>query len=54
MGLFRKKKVEEPDTVCKTCGLKLPTAERLDKHMKKAHGNIPEKKFDPGGGDGTW
>ena len=53
MGLFGRKKQE--GTKCKECGMELHLPERLEKHMKKAHGNIPEKKFDPNsGGDGTW
>ncbi len=53
MGLFKKKYKNE--TKCKECGLELPTAERLTRHMKKAHGNVPEKKLDPdSGGGGTW
>ena len=53
MGLFKKNK-EKNETKCKECGLELPTPERLDRHMKKAHGNIPEKKFDPNASGGTW
>ncbi len=54
MGLFGRKK-DEKGTKCKECGMELHMPQRLEKHMKKAHGNIPEKKFDPsGGGDGTW
>ena len=51
MGLFKKKK-EENETKCKTCGLELHDPERLKRHFKKAHGNLPEKKPDPKGGDG--
>lgn len=55
MGLFRKKEPEKEETKCKECGLELHKPERLEKHMKKAHGNAPEKKFDPNNsGDGTW
>ncbi len=57
MGLFsRGGKKDADNTKCKECGLVLPTPERLEKHMKKAHGNIPEKKFDPNSaaGGGTW
>jgi len=54
MGLFGRRK-DDKGTKCKECGLELPTRERLERHMKKAHGNIPEKKFDPNhAGDGTW
>lgn len=52
MGLFKSKK--ENETKCKECGLELPTPERLEKHMKKAHGNVPEKKLDPTGSGGMW
>ncbi len=53
MGLFKKEKKNE--TKCKECGLELPTPERLERHYKKAHGNIPEKKLDEGSvGGGTW
>lgn len=53
MGLFGRKK--EQGTKCKECGLELSTAERLERHAKKAHGNVPEKKMDPrGGADGMW
>lgn len=47
---------KDVNTKCKECGLELHFAKRLEKHMKKAHGNVPEKKFDPNsaGGDGTW
>ena len=39
----------------KHVGTELHDPERLKKHMKKAHGNIPEKKLDPNAGDGgTW
>ena len=54
MGLFGGKK--EQGTKCSECGLQLATPERLERHMKKAHGNVPEKKMDPrgGGADGMW
>lgn len=54
MGLFKK---DENQTKCKECGLELPTHERLERHLKKAHGNVPEKKLDPKGGTsdgGMW
>jgi uncharacterized C2H2 Zn-finger protein len=55
MGLFKRKKDDEIKTKCDVCGTELHDSERLKKHMKKAHGNIPAKKFDPNGGDGgTW
>ena len=56
LGLFKKNK-KENQTKCKVCGLELPTPERLEKHLKKAHGNVPEKKFDAKGGfseGGMW
>ncbi len=51
MGLFSRNKKQD-GTKCKVCGLELSTPERLEKHTKKAHGNVPEKKIDPKGGDG--
>lgn len=54
MGLFKHKK-DESQTKCKECGTELYDPERLKRHMKKAHGNIPEKKLDPNSGaGGTW
>ena len=44
MGLFGKGKSTE--TKCKECGLELHQPERLERHMKKAHGNVPEIKVD--------
>ena len=44
MGLFKKKNQNE--TKCKECGLELHSPERLKRHLKKAHGNVPEKKMD--------
>ena len=55
MGLFGKKNSTE--TKCKECGLELHQPERLERHMKKAHGNVPEKKPDTSGGvqeGGMW
>lgn len=53
MGLFKKEKQE--GTKCKECGLELHDPERLKRHLKKAHGNIPEKKLDPNSsGSGMW
>ena len=49
MGLFGKNKKSE-GTKCKECGLELHQPERLERHMKKAHGNVPEKKPDTSGG----
>ncbi len=55
MGLFKQKKEDSPQTKCKECGTELHDPERLKRHMKKAHGNIPEKKLDPNSGTGgTW
>jgi len=51
MGLFKKKN-DENETKCKTCGLELHYPERLEKHIKKAHGHLPAKKMDPNGGEG--
>ena len=45
MGLFGKKKdSDKTETKCKECGLELHQPERLERHMKKALGNVPEKK----------
>ena len=43
MGLFGKKAKSE--TKCDVCDLELPSPERLERHKKKAHGNVPEKKW---------
>jgi len=56
MGLFKKKE-EKNTTKCKECGLELHDPERLKRHLKKAHGNVPEKKMDEKGGfseGGMW
>jgi len=56
MGLFSKKSKNQ--TKCDVCNLELPTPERLERHKKKAHGNVPEKKMDDAGGSpgegGLW
>ncbi len=52
MGLF-KKKTDANETKCKNCGLELPDPERLKRHMKKAHGNLPVKKMDPNNSQGS-
>ncbi len=52
MGLFKRNKDEENITKCEKCGTELHDPERLKRHMKKAHGNVPEKKLDPNSGDG--
>lgn len=51
MGLFGRKK-DKTRTKCDVCGTELHDPQRLERHMKKAHGNIPEKKMDPKGSDG--
>lgn len=50
MGLFGRKR--EAGTRCEKCGTELHDPERLRRHMKKAHGNVPAKKPEQGGGDG--
>jgi len=52
MGLFKKGKKEKTETKCKVCNLELPTPERLERHLKKAHGNVPEKKPQEGDSEG--
>lgn len=53
MGLFGgKKKESETQTKCDKCGTELHDPERLKRHMKKAHGNVPAKKMDPKGSEG--
>lgn len=47
-----KKKGAEASTRCEKCGTELYYPERLARHMKKAHGNVPAKKPDPRGSDG--
>ena len=47
MRLFGKK--DKKTTKCDVCDLELPTPERLERHKKKAHGNVPEKKPDESG-----
>jgi len=51
-------KKSENQTKCDVCNLELPTPERLERHKKKAHGNVPEKKMDDSGGNvgegGLW
>ena len=49
MGLFSKK--GKSQTKCDVCDLELPSPERLERHKKKAHGNVPEKKMDGSGGN---
>ena len=54
MGLF-KREDKEMQTKCNICGTDLHMPERLKRHMKKAHGNVPEKKLDSNSGQGgTW
>ena len=56
MGLFGKK--NNSQTKSDVCNLELPTPERLERHKKKAHGRIPEKKMDDASGSpgegGLW
>ena len=47
MGLFNRNKDKDNETKCSVCGLELHDSERLKRHTKKAHGNVPEKKPDP-------
>ena len=55
MGLFkRSNENSSKDTKCKECGTELHDPERLQRHIKKAHGNVPAKKLDPSSGGGTW
>ena len=56
MGLFNRNKDDKKNnTKCEKCGTDLHDPERLKRHMKKAHGNVPAKKMDPNSGDGgTW
>lgn len=49
MGLFSKK--GKSQTKCDVCDLELPSPDRLERHKKKAHGNVPEKKMDDSGGN---
>tara|TARA_B100001971_G_C17698509_1_gene290532 strand:+ start:28 stop:213 length:186 start_codon:yes stop_codon:yes gene_type:complete len=49
MGLFSKK--GKSQTKCDVCDLELPSPVRLERHKKKAHGNVPEKKMDDSGGN---
>lgn len=51
MGLFKKEKGNQ--TKCPECGIELPTPERMERHKKKAHGNVPAKKPDAAGGEGS-
>ena len=54
LRLFCKEKKNE--IKCKEWGVELQNLERLKRHMKKAHGNVPEKKIDPNfeRRSGTW
>ena len=54
MGLFNRNKSDDTKTKCDVCGTELHDPERLKKHMKKAHGNVPAKKPDAGGDGGLW
>ena len=46
MGLFGKEKKSD-QTKCKECGLELHQPERLERHMKKAHGMYLRKSLTP-------
>ena len=50
LGLFKKEK--KTGTKCEECGLELHEPQRLERHLKKAHGHVPEKKLDESAGDG--
>ena len=52
LGLGRKSKDGSARTKCEKCGAELYYPERLERHMKKAHGNVPAKKPSAQGGDG--
>jgi len=52
MGLFKRGKKDETLTKCEKCGSELHDPEHLKRHMKKAHGNVPEKKTDPNSDSG--
>lgn len=52
LGLGGKKKGGAARTKCEKCGAELYYPERLERHMKKAHGNVPAKKPGAQGGDG--
>ena len=52
MGLFSRGSRKDEKTKCDVCGTELHRPERLERHMKKAHGNVPEKKADSGTGEG--
>ena len=52
MGFFKKKTNE---TKCKECGMELHDNERLERHMKKAHGRPSQRSFDErSSGGGMW
>ena len=52
LGLGGKKKGGPARTKCEKCGAELYYPERLERHMKKAHGNVPAKKPSAQSGDG--
>lgn len=52
LGLGRKDKGASARTKCEKCGAELYYPERLERHMKKAHGNVPAKKPSAQSGDG--
>ena len=51
-GWGKKPRGGRAETKCEKCGTELYYPERLERHMKKAHGNVPAKKVDPRGSDG--
>ncbi len=52
MGLLGRGKKKEIGTKCKVCGVELHEPERLERHLKKAHANVPQSKPDERGSDG--
>ncbi len=52
MGLFGHGKKKDVGTKCKVCGVELYEPERLERHLKKAHANVPQSKPDEQGSDG--
>ena len=54
MGLFKRNKDDENKTKCDKCGTELHDPEKLKRHMKKAHGNVPAKKPNADGDGGLW
>ncbi|MDI1495281.1 MAG: Zinc finger protein [Cenarchaeum symbiont of Oopsacas minuta] len=52
MGLFRRDKKKIIETKCKICDMEMHKPERLERHIKKAHANVPQSKPDERGSDG--